>query len=67
MILLSVFSAFIILMIVVNILKVVRIAYKRNEMSYQKSFWISTATIVIGIFVASVLPFIYQKLFSFIL
>ena len=42
------------------------IAYKRNEISLRKFIVFSTSSIVIGVIVASVLPFGYQKIFEYI-
>ncbi|MCO0598563.1 hypothetical protein ACFRH9_13105 [Peribacillus butanolivorans] len=65
-ILASVFSAIIIVITVYSMLKVCLIAYKRNEISLQKFIIFTTSSIVIGLIVASVLPFGYQKVIDYI-
>jgi high-affinity Fe2+/Pb2+ permease len=65
-ILASVFSAIIIFITVFYMIKAFIIAYKRNEISLRKFTVFSTSAIVIGILVASVLPFGYQKLIDYI-
>jgi hypothetical protein len=65
-ILTSVFSAIIIFITVFSMMKVFSIAYKRNEISLRKYIVFSTSSIVIGVTVASVLPFGYQKIFEYI-
>ena len=65
-ILTSVFSAIIIFICVFTMMKVFMIAYKRNEISLWKFIVFSTSSIVIGVIVASVLPFGYQKIFEYI-
>jgi FtsH-binding integral membrane protein len=61
-ILTSVFSAIIILITVFFMMKVFIIAYKRKEISLRKFIILSVSSIVIGVIVASVLPFGYQKI-----
>lgn len=63
----SLCSAFIVLLTVVNIIKAIRIAYKRNEISFQKSIFISTIAFVISVIIISVLPFLYEKIFNYIM
>jgi hypothetical protein len=63
-ILTSVFSAIIIFMTVFYLMKAFNIAYKRNEISLRKFIVFSTSSIVIGVIVASVLPFVYQKIWD---
>lgn len=65
-ILTSVFSAIIIFITVFFIMKVLIIAYKRNEISLRKFIGLSTSSITIGVIVACVLPFGYQKIFDYI-
>ena len=65
-ILTSVFSAIIIFITVFFMMKAFIIAYKRNEISLRKFIFLSTSSIVIGVIVASVLPFGYQKIFSYL-
>jgi hypothetical protein len=65
-ILASVFSAIIIFITVFYMMKVFIIAYKRNEISLPKFIVYSTSSIVIGVLVASVLPFGYQKIIDYI-
>ena len=63
--LMSIFSAFIICMTVFFIIKVITIAYKRNELTLQKRIVFSASSIIIGLIVASVLPIGYQKIFEY--
>ncbi|WP_078378703.1 hypothetical protein [Sutcliffiella halmapala] len=65
-ILVSIFSAIIIFITVFFMMKAFIIAYKRNELSLRKFIVLSNSSIVIGILVASVLPFGYQGIFDFI-
>jgi FtsH-binding integral membrane protein len=65
-VLISVFSAIIIFITVFYLMKVLIIAYKRNEISLRKFAIFSTLSIVIGVIVASALPFGYQKIFDYI-
>ena len=65
-ILTSVFSAIIIFITVFSMIKAFMIAYKRNEISLRKFIVFSTSSIVIGVIVASILPFGYLKIFEFI-
>ncbi|MEG9295277.1 hypothetical protein V6B33_02345 [Mangrovibacillus sp. Mu-81] len=66
-ILTSVFSAIIIIITVFSMIKVFIIAYKRNEISQRKIVVYSTSVIVIGVIVASILPFGYQRIMNAIL
>lgn len=66
-ILISHFSAIIIFITVYSMIKVLSIAYKREEISVLKYRVLATSSIVIGILVASVLPFSYQRIFDIIL
>lgn len=65
-ILASVFSAIIIFITVFFMIKVFIIAFKRNDISLRKCIIFSTSSIVIGLLMASVLPFGYQKIIDFI-
>ena len=66
-ILMSIYSAIIIFITVYSMIKVFNIAYKREDISLRKFRVLVTSSIVIGLFVASILPFGYQKLFVSIL
>ncbi|MBV7507368.1 hypothetical protein KW850_19190 [Bacillus sp. sid0103] len=65
-ILASVFSAIILFITVFFMMKVFNIAFKRNEISLRKCIIFSTSSIVIGLLVASVLPFGYQKIIDYV-
>lgn len=65
-ILASVFSAIIIFITVFYMIKVFNMAFKRNEISLHKLIIFSTSSIVIGLLVALVLPFGYQKIMDYI-
>lgn len=65
-ILASVFSAIIIFITVFFMMKVYIIAFKRNDISLRKCITFSTSSIVIGLLVAGVLPFGYQKIMDYI-
>ena len=65
-ILISVFSAIIILMTVFFLVQAFITVYKRNEMSRRKCIAFSASAIIIGVIVASVLPFVYQEIFNYI-
>jgi uncharacterized membrane protein len=65
-ILISAFSAFIIAMTVFYIIKALRIAYKRNELTHRKLIIYTTVSIMTGLIVASLLPFVYGKIFTMI-
>ncbi|MDF2855771.1 MAG: hypothetical protein K0Q87_1622 [Neobacillus sp.] len=64
--LISFFSAIIIFMTVYSIIKVLIIAYKRKEITLRKFIVLVASSILVGLFVASVLPFGYQKVFEVI-
>lgn len=66
-ILTSLFSAMIIFITVLFMIKVLSIAYKREEISVLKFRVLAASYIVIGVLVASVLPFGYQRIFDIIL
>jgi hypothetical protein len=65
-ILITIFSAIILFITVFYMMKAFIIAYKRNEISLRKFIILSTTSIVIGVLVASVLPFGYQEIFDYI-
>ncbi|TKC19976.1 hypothetical protein FA727_10710 [Robertmurraya kyonggiensis] len=62
----SIFSAIIIFITIFSLMKAFIIAYKRNEISLRRFIVYSTSSIVIGIIVASLLPFGYQKIFDYL-
>ncbi|WNF25015.1 hypothetical protein [Mesobacillus jeotgali] len=66
-ILISLFSAIIIVITVYSMVKVLSIAYKREEISVLKFRVLATSFIATGILVAVLLPFGYQRLFDLIL
>ena len=66
-ILTSIFSAIIIFMTVFSMIKVLSIAYKRKDISILKYRVFATSFIVVGMLVASLLPFGYQKIYEIIL
>jgi uncharacterized membrane protein len=63
-ILTSVFSAIIILITVFSMIRVFNIAYKRNELSRRKFVVYSTFSIIIGVIVASIFPFGYERIMN---
>ncbi|WHY69559.1 hypothetical protein [Neobacillus sp. SuZ13] len=65
-ILASVFSAIIISITVFSMMKVFIYAFRKNDISLRKCIILSTSSIVIGLLVASVLPFGFQKIMDFI-
>jgi hypothetical protein len=64
LILISIFTTIIIFMTVYSLIKVLNIAYKRGEISLRNCRLLVTSSIVIGLFVGSTLPFVYQKMFD---
>jgi ABC-type uncharacterized transport system YnjBCD permease subunit len=62
----GVFSAIIIFITVFFLIKILFIAYKRNEISRRKLIVYSISCIVIGVTVASLLPFGFQKLYGYL-
>ena len=64
LILLSVFSLAIVVMTIYSLIKVFNIAYNRAEISLRKYRFLVTSSIVTGLLVISILPFIYQKIFD---
>lgn len=65
--LISIFSIIIIYITVSSIIKVLKIAFKRKEISERKHRLMVASSIVIGISIATALPFVYIKLFEFII
>lgn len=65
-ILASIFSAIIIIITVYSMIKVFIIAYQRSEISLRKLIFFATSSVIIGIIIASVLPFGYQKIMEHI-
>jgi hypothetical protein len=63
----SIFSAFIILMTVSFMIKVLHIAYKRNEISFRQLLLYVISSAAVGAIVAITLPFAYTKLFHWVL
>lgn len=63
----SVFSTVIVFITVFYMIKVFHIAYKRNEISLRKYILFSTSSIVIGVLVASILPFLYLRIINYII
>ncbi|WP_338452867.1 hypothetical protein R4Z09_13970 [Niallia oryzisoli] len=53
----SAFSALIIFITVFSIIKVLLIAFRRNEISLRKSIMYAIISVVIGLLVVTVLPF----------
>ena len=66
-ILTSIYSAVIIFITVFSMIKVLSIAYKRKEISTLKFSILSVSCIGVGMFIASILPFGYQKIFEMII
>ncbi|UFU00082.1 hypothetical protein KO561_03710 [Radiobacillus kanasensis] len=66
-ILTSFFSAIIIMITVYSILKALHIGYKRKEISIRKYWVYASSTVVIGLAVASTLPFAFQKIYEMVL
>lgn len=62
----SAFSGIIIFITVFFIIRAIIIAYKRNEITLRKFVVYSISSIAIGLFLASILPFGYQKIFNYI-
>ncbi|REJ18856.1 MAG: hypothetical protein C6W58_06405 [Bacillaceae bacterium] len=61
----SVFSAIIIFITVFSMIRVFIIAFKRKEISLRKFIIFTISSIVTGLIIASVLPFVYQKIFHY--
>lgn len=66
-ILISIFSAIIVFITIFSLIKVFIIAYRRNEISKRKFIILGTSSIIIGTLVASVLPFVYSRIFDYII
>lgn len=66
-ILISIFSAIIIFMTIYVLIKAFHIAYQRKEISLRKFRVLVASSTLIGLLVASILPFGYQKIFDTIL
>ncbi|MCI1592119.1 hypothetical protein [Heyndrickxia oleronia] len=62
----SLFSVIIIFITVFFMLKVFIVAFKRNDISLRKFIMLSFSSILIGLLVALVLPFGYEKIIDFI-
>ncbi|WP_026690417.1 hypothetical protein [Alteribacter aurantiacus] len=62
----SIFSAVIIFITVRSMIKVLSIAFYRNEISILKYRVLATTFTVGGIFVASILPFAYERILDLI-
>ena len=65
--LISFFSVVILFMTVYSIIKALKIALKRDEISKRKYRLMVASSIFIGTFIAVVLPFGYERLFAAIL
>ncbi|WP_339211395.1 hypothetical protein NSQ41_07950 [Aeribacillus sp. FSL K6-8210] len=61
----SVFSAIIIFITVFSMIRVFIIAFKRKEITLRKFIIFTISSIVTGLIIASVLPFVYQKIFHY--
>ena len=66
-ILTSIFSTFIIFMCVFQIIRALGIGYKRKEITYGKYIIYTILSVVIGLLIALILPFGYQKIFELIM
>jgi hypothetical protein len=66
LILISIFSAIIIFITVFSMVKVLFIAFKRKEISLGQLIIFSSSTIVIGVLIATLLPFGFQKIVDYI-
>ncbi|WP_175987187.1 hypothetical protein [Bacillus sp. Marseille-Q1617] len=65
-ILASSFSALIIAITAFSMIKVLMIAYKRNELTHRKFLTYTAVSVMIGLIVSSCLPFVYGKIFTMI-
>jgi hypothetical protein len=65
-ILASAFSALIIAITVFSMIKVLMIAYKRKELTHRKFIIYTITAVMTGLIAASVLPFVYGKIYSLI-
>jgi hypothetical protein len=66
-ILTSIYSAVLIFITVFSMVRVLSIAYKRKEISTLKFSILSVSFIGVGMFIAAILPFGYQKIFEMII
>jgi hypothetical protein len=66
-ILTCIFSAIIIFITVFSLIRVLSIAYKRKEISSMKFSILSVSLIGVGMLIAAIIPFGYQKLFEMII
>jgi hypothetical protein len=66
-ILTSIFSAIIIFITVFSMIRVLSIAYKRKEISILKFSILSVSFIGVGMLIAAILPFGYQKIVEMII
>ena len=62
--LISVYSAIFIFVTVFFLIRAFLTIHKRNEMSRRKFIAFSTSAIIVGVIVASILPFVYQEIFN---
>jgi len=65
-ILTSIFSVIIIFTTFLFLIKAYIIAYKRKEISRNKFIFLSTISLLISVIVASVLPFAFHALYSYL-
>lgn len=63
----SIFSALIIIMTVSFMIKVLLLGYKRKEISYRQLLLYVSACVGVGAVFAISLPFVYTKLFHWVL
>ncbi|MFK3938019.1 hypothetical protein ACI2JA_11005 [Alkalihalobacillus sp. NPDC078783] len=66
-ILATIYSTIILIMTVYFIVKMLNIAYKRNEITIRKFILIATASITIGITLSVLSLYMYQTLFGLLL
>ena len=66
-ILATIYSTIILIMTVYFIVKMLNIAYKRNEITIRKFILITTASITIGITLSVLSLYMYQTLFGLLL
>lgn len=58
----SIFSILVIILTVYNLIKLFTLAYKKEQITHARLMMYSTATIVVGLMVASILPLFFIKL-----
>lgn len=63
----SMFSALIILITVLFMIRVLYIGYKRKEINFRQLFEYVSSAVAIGALIAISLPFAYAKLFHWVL